>query len=202
MNLFDTSEQSPVPTSAPERERPGGRLVLVMLLGLALLLGGGYAAAYAGAGDKVPRGTTLSGVEIGGLEPAAAVSALEDGLADRAEAPIAVMVEGKNVRVSPEDVGLRVDSEESVRSAGGGTSWLPSRLWDYYTGGDDLEAVVEVDEAVMTAGLADLEEEVGTPAEDGAVAFRGGRARVKDPVVGRGLDTTAAAEALAGGVPG
>ena len=33
-----------------ERERAGGRVVVVLVLGLALLAGGGYAAAYAGAG--------------------------------------------------------------------------------------------------------------------------------------------------------
>ena len=101
MNLFDTSEQSPVTTTAPGRERAGGRLVLMVVLGLGLLLGGAYAAAYYNAGDKVPRGTTVSGVEVGGLTPADAATTLEQGLADRVAEPIAVGVGGDTVPVDP-----------------------------------------------------------------------------------------------------
>ena len=198
MNLFDTSEQSPVTTTAPGRERAGGRLVLMVVLGLGLLLGGAYAAAYYNAGDKVPRGTTVSGVEVGGLTPADAATTLEQGLADRVAEPIAVSVGGDTVPVDPAEAGLGVDHEASVAEAGGGTSWAPGRLWDYYTGGDDLEAVVTVDDAAMAEALTAIEEQAGTPARDGAVTFRGGRARIRDAVVGRGLDATAAAEALEG----
>ena len=37
-----------------------------MLLVLAVLLGGGYAAAYVSAQDKTPRGTERGGVNVGG----------------------------------------------------------------------------------------------------------------------------------------
>ena len=66
-----------------QRQLNTSPLVLLLLLGLALLFGGAYAAAYAGAGDKVPRDTTVAGVEVGGMTPDDAVAALEKGLADR-----------------------------------------------------------------------------------------------------------------------
>ena len=75
------------------RENEGGRVVLFLLLGLVVLFGGGYVAAYLAAGDNVPRGTTIAGVEVGGRSREAAVAALERGLAERSTAPIPVSVD-------------------------------------------------------------------------------------------------------------
>src|SRR3954468_7801181 len=131
------------------RERAGGRAVVVVLLGLLVLAGGAYAAAYYLAGDNVPRGTTVAGVEIGGQDRDAAEAALRASLAERAEQPLSVRVDGADHTVTPAEAGLSVDYAASVAAAGGGRSWEPSRLWDYYTGGDDLDAVVRVDDAAM-----------------------------------------------------
>ena len=182
-----------------ERERPGGTVVWVMLLVLALLLSGGYAAAYAAAGDDVPPGTTIADVEVGGRPPAEAVAALEAGLADRSDDAIQVEVEGQTLRVDPAEAGISVDYEESVAAAGGGQSWHPGRLWDHYTGGDDLGAVVDVDEAALDAYVRDLAQQVGTRARDGGVAFDGTRIDVTQPRTGRTLDAAATAEALVAG---
>ena len=122
-----------------ERERAGGRVVVVLVLVLALLAGGGYAAAYAGAGDNVPRGTTVAGIDIGGRSAGAAVARLVAELGPRASEPIELLVDGESVSLDPSTSGLGVDFQATVRQAGGGRSWDPARLWDYYTGGDDWE---------------------------------------------------------------
>ena len=70
----------------PQRERAGARVVLVMLLVLALMLGVGYLAAYAAAQDKTPRGTTVGDVPVGGQTLPDAAATLRSGLASRAEA--------------------------------------------------------------------------------------------------------------------
>jgi len=180
----------------PGREKPGGRVILLLLLGLALLFGGVYVAAYVGAGDKVPRGTTVAGVEVGGLTPEEAVRTLEEGLADRVDDPIEVVVDGESQSVNPADAGLVVDYEGSIAAAGGGQSWDPGRLWDYYTGGDDLPPVVDVDEAAMTASIDELAATIGTPARNGRVGFRDGRVVVGQPRTGESVDVDAALEAV------
>ncbi len=180
----------------PGREKPGGRVVLLLLLGLALLFGGAYAAAYVGAGDKVPRGTTEAGVDVGGLTPEEAVRTLEEGLADRVDDPIDVMFDGESQSVSPADAGLTVDYEGSIAAAGGGRSWDPGRLWDYYTGGDDLPPVVDVDEQAMTAAIDELAATIGTPARNGRVGFRDGRVEVAQPRTGETVDVDAARESV------
>src|ERR1700754_3611534 len=94
----------------PVRESAGGKVVLLMLLGLLVLGAGAYAAAYLAAGDKVPRGTTIAGVEVGGLRPAEAGAALRAGLANREDRPITVTDDdGDTVQLRPDEVGLSVD---------------------------------------------------------------------------------------------
>jgi vancomycin resistance protein YoaR len=180
----------------PGREKEGGRVVLLLLLGLALLFGGAYTAAYVGAGDKVPRGTTVAGVDVGGQTPEQAVRTLEDGLADRVDDPISVVVDGESLTVSPADAGLEVDYEASVEAAGGGQSWAPARLWDYYTDGDDLPAVLDVDDAALSAAVEELADAAGTPARNGRVDFSGGRIEVTEPRTGHELDEDAARDAI------
>ena len=102
----------------------------------------------------------------------------------------------ESVSLDPSTSGLGVDFQATVRQAGGGRSWDPARLWDYYTGGDDLEPVVVVDEAALGAALADLDEQVGSSPRDGRIRFVGGVVKVRDPRVGAGLDMEAAATAV------
>jgi vancomycin resistance protein YoaR len=167
------------------RETAGGRVVVVMLLALVLLVGGGYAAAAYAAGDQVPRGTTIAGVHVGGMSPAEARTALEDGLADRADEPITVSVDGRTRAVSPDEAGLAVDYAASIAAAGGERSWHPGRLWDYYAGGDDLEPVVTVAEDAMAATADDLDTWAGRPARDGDVRFTDGGVKVVEPRAGQ-----------------
>jgi vancomycin resistance protein YoaR len=171
-----------------ERERAGGRVVVVLVLALALLLGGGYAAAYALAGDDVARGTTVAGVDIGGRSRAEAVAALRRELRKAAQRPVTVTVEGRSVRVAPREAGLGVDYEASVAQAGSTRGWQPSRLWDHYAGGSELDAVLTEDPARMAAVVSRLDAAVGSPPRDGAVEFRDGRIEVTHARPGEGLD--------------
>ncbi len=185
--------------SSDAREGPGGRVVWVLLLVLVLLAGGGYYAAYAAAGNDVPRGTSVEGVAIGGRPPAAAVAALRAGLEERADDAIEVIVDGRTLRVDPAEAGISVDYEGSVAAAGGARSWHPATLWDHYTGGDDLAAELDVDQAALDDYVADLSDHVGREPRDGAVGFRGTGVDVTPPRTGRALDPEAAGEAIVSG---
>lgn len=179
-----------------EREREGGRVVVLLLVGLLILVGGGYAAAYAGAADNLPRGTTISGVHVGGMTPDEARAELEAELSERVDEPIPVTIDGERSSVTPRQAGLSVDYAASVEAAGAGRSWDPARLWDYYTGGDDLDAVVTVDEARMTATVERLVADAGVLPRDGAIRFKRGGVKVVDPVLGEEVDPEEARAAL------
>jgi len=64
--------------------------VLLVIAALAVLVAGGYAAAYLSAGEKVPRGTSVVGVNIGARTEADAAATLRDALAARTARPIAI----------------------------------------------------------------------------------------------------------------
>ena len=178
-------------------ENKGGKVVLLMVLGLALLFGGLYVAAYLAAGDKVPRGATVAGVEIGDRSAADAEEALREGLADREDR---ADHRRRRRRGGPRSSRTRPVSRStttaSVAAAGGEQSWSPGRLWDYWTGGDDLDAVVDVDDAAFEATLEGLAEQVGTPPTDGAIRFRDGDVVVTDPADGEEVDPDAARAAI------
>lgn len=181
---------------ADKSERAGGRAVVLVILGLALLVVGGWAAAYAVSGDKVPRGTSVAGVDIGGRTQADAARALEAGLADRVDEPIEVTVDGTTEEVAPADAGLSVDVDATVDAAGGGRSWKPARLWDYFTGGEDLDPVVETDDAAMAELVDSLGAEIGQEPVDGGLEFTATGVRRIEPRTGEGIDPDAAAAAL------
>lgn len=178
------------------REREGGRLVLLVIVGLFLLAGGGYTAAYLGAGDRIPRGVTVAGVDVGGHSPAEAVRLLRAGLADRVDTPITVRVDGRSAAVSPDRAGLSVDYVASVSAAGAEQSWDPHRLWDYYTDGADLDAVIGVAELPMRSTLQHLAEGLGRPARNGTVTFGERGISVVKPRPGEQVDPDAARAAI------
>ncbi len=180
------------------RDKAGAKVVIWLLLGLVVLFGGLYVAAHYAAGDKVPRNTTVSGVRIGGHPQHEAAQRLQAGLADKVAREIETTIDGRPVAVDPAAAGLRVDYDASVAEAGGEESWDPVRLWNYFTGGDDLEAVVTVDEATFNTYLTGLDQQHGAAARDGAVAFEGDRIATTRASTGRALDPSDTLAALRG----
>ncbi|HEX6874706.1 MAG TPA: VanW family protein [Nocardioidaceae bacterium] len=177
------------------------RAVSLLLVGPVALFGVLYLAGFALTGHKVPHGTTVAGVDIGGLEPAAAETALERELGPRAEAPIVLSAGGKRARIRPDSAGLAIDYEESVAQAGGGRSWSPARIWDYFAGGDDFDAVVKVDEDKLDAAVGKFADKVEKRPVEGRITFRDGAAHPRFPKVGKQLDLEAAASDVVDSYP-
>jgi len=170
--------------------------VLALVLGLGLLAGGGYAAAYLMAGDKVPVGTTVAGVDIGGRNVSAAERVLRAGLASRAETPFTVVINGRSQQVPPSQVGLSVDYAASVSTTGAGRSWRPSRLWRYFTDGSSHAPVVSLDQDRLARLLRRLDVSDGRTPTDGGVVFRHQTFTIQPPRPGLTLDPSAAGTAF------
>ena len=114
-------------------------------VGLVVLLGGAYAAAYLMAGDKVPANTTVEGVAIGGLHPADAEQRLRTELGARYEAAM-TMTDGKghSVELAPLESGLSLDYAGAVKAAGG-ASLNPVDVFKTLLGGVPTELPKNVD---------------------------------------------------------
>jgi vancomycin resistance protein YoaR len=180
-------------TDEPYNDR---RVIPWLLVGLIVLFGGVYVAGYFFTSDRVPRGTTISGVDIGGMRPAAAETALEEQLSETAAQPIPVVAGDVEARIRPAAAGLTVDVPASVEQAGGGRSWNPARMWDALTGGDRHEVVLAVDTAALEASLDGIAAEVETEPRDGRVVFRADAAVAREARPGQALDRAAAADAV------
>ncbi|GAA4130284.1 VanW family protein [Nocardioides fonticola] len=184
-----TSEET---VEKPRRERAGGAAVVVIVLVLALLGGGAYAAAYAYAGDGLPRDTRIADVDLGGLERDAAVDALRTGLADRLARPIAVRADGRTTELTAADLGLGVDLEASVEAAVRARSWRPQDLWDHYTAPVHPDPVFTVDDATYRAAIADLTADRSQQPVDATLTFTRRGVETTPAQQGRAVDPDAA----------
>ena len=109
-----TAYSSPSVTPAVSRGRG---------LRASLLIGGAVVAAVAIAyvlalvfvGGQTPRGTTVAGVEIGGLTHDEAVARLDDELSPQAD-EVVVSAEGKEHEFTAARMGLKFDSVATVDS--------------------------------------------------------------------------------------
>jgi vancomycin resistance protein YoaR len=184
----------------PAETEPGGRrrfrLIAIILAALLAAAALAWVAAYLVAGDKVPRGTTVAGVAVGGLSEDDAAQRLEEELGDRHDRVLEVTVGDSTSEVSPEEAGISIDYAASAAEAGARKSWSPAWLWRYATGGDEVAPVVDVDQDALAAYLSELSDDVREEPVEGAIRFKAKGVQVTDPVVGTELDTDGAREAL------
>jgi vancomycin resistance protein YoaR len=184
-------------SDAPYPYRTNDRRVIPWLLfGLAVIFGALYVACYWFTSDRIPRGTTVDGVSIGGMSPAAATAALRSDLDERVAAPIRVVANGQRTTIQPTKAGLSVDVPATVAAAGGGRSWDPVRMWEYFAGGNDEPPVVTVDRAALAAAVAAVAHRADVPATEGTVRFVGDQAVAKYPEKGTVVDRPAAVKAV------
>ncbi|WP_176451674.1 VanW family protein [Enemella dayhoffiae] len=160
---------APRPTRTPRR----GRIVTLVLVALAVILGGIYFAGYAMAGDRLPKNTSVDGIAIGGLTAAEAETKLATEYAPKAEQAFAVTVDGVRHEVKPADAGLTVDHHQTVLQAGAGKSLAPGHIWRVLTGGGPISPVVSTDQNKLTGAVGQLAGKVNRPAVDATVAFAG-----------------------------
>ena len=189
-------QEGPAAGTPATSDRRARRLVVRALLAVAALFVIAYGILFALAGDRVPRGTTVEGVAIGGLEPDAAEKRLQEALEPRTRTPIVFTADGTRHSVDPSDAGLSVDYAATVAKAGGGRSLMPTRLWKHYLGSPEVDTVIEVEETSMDAALSSLAEAFDVPAVEGSVTFEGGVATPVTPRDGRTVDADQAREAL------
>ena len=177
-------------------EREGGHAVVLIVLVVLVMGVGSWVTAYAGASGKVPRGTSVAGIDIGGRDRVAAVAALAHGLRLQGQAPISVSVGTVTAQVAPADAGLSVDYVATVAKALGPRSWDPRELWRYYVGGDQITPVINVDQGKMEALLSALDAQAGQPARDAGITLSGGQIALTQPQNGVQIDHDHARQAL------
>ena len=178
------AQNKPTKTSATKAKKskqatqPGKKRWSKGVLGFALTLvvaGGAYAGAQWFVSDKVARGTTVEGVEIGGLSTKDALAKLDQTLGGRVGEPMKFTAGELSTELVPADSGVSFSSTETIANLTDFT-WEPVTLWTHITGGSAIEPVVTVDQPKMDAALTSLASSLLTDPVDGTVGFEGTKA--------------------------
>jgi vancomycin resistance protein YoaR len=176
-------EGSPDGPGTPRGDRRRRRRMWWVLGGFVLLAATAYVALHQLATGRVPLGTQVAGVRIGGLTPADAETRLRDSFSGDLTRPLEFVHDDRTYEFIPSEAGVDVDWAASVRATGVHDSrWTPAALWGYFTGGRAHDPVLDVDAQRFTDALDDLTAKVGRPEVEGTVEFRDGR---PVPVYGR-----------------
>lgn len=167
---------------AEERARLGRRAAVggAALLGLLALA---WLAIGLWGGDRMPRGTSVAGVAVGGMGRDEAEARLDQDLGERAAREVRLTYADGRVRaVDLQAAGGRLDLGTTLDRASGGARFAPGRVRALVTGGDEISPSVRFDRTRLDATLDSLTEGLRRPAVEGTVRFRDGEAR---PVLGR-----------------
>ena len=163
--------------------------------GLVAAAGVLYLGLAWGGASAVPAGTHVLGVDIGGLEPAAAQARLETELAPRAAAAITVAAAEKSFPVNPAGAGLRFDAAATVEAARSG-SWSPGAVLGRFVGGREVPPVVTADTTKLTTAMRSVARAVDVAPADADVSVAGEGAELSSPSDGVKLDVEGASEAV------
>jgi len=170
--------------SSPRRR---WRLVLGVVVTL-VVLGGAYLGAYFYAGTTVPAGTTVLGIDIGGLTQQEAEDTLLAELRPIADAPMTLLVDRDSYPIVPSESGLNVDISATVRAAGVGSSDPVRLVGAIVSGGGPVDPIVVVDDEALADAVDQVADDADRDAVEGAVAFADGKVVATLPQDGRAVD--------------
>ncbi|RFU82921.1 hypothetical protein DY218_30460 [Streptomyces triticagri] len=178
--------------------------IAVAVSGAAVVAFGGlYLAGRLTQGDGIPEGTRVAGVDIGGLDSAAARERLTDEKGAAWASALKVRAGDRTASVSPAAAGLSVDIPATVDRAGVNSGNPFSVIGSLFSGTSEqqVDPVVRVDEDRARSALAATAKDVDRKSRDGAVTFRDGEAKAVQARTGQRLDVDGSVDALRDAYP-
>ncbi|MER7487040.1 VanW family protein [Streptomyces sp. NPDC126497] len=163
---------------------------------LAVGIGGLYLTGLLLTGGEIEAGTTVRGVDVGGLTREEAARKLERHLAAAGPHELAVRVGDRRGAVDPRQAGLTFDVRETLDRATSTGADPVGVIGGLFRSGGDIEPVVRVDEDKARTALGKLAKTLDQEVRDGAVSFAGGRVEQVAPRTGYALDVDAAVGSL------
>ncbi|WP_130780317.1 VanW family protein, partial [Cellulomonas biazotea] len=172
---------------------------LLVVVGILVVLGGAYVGASFALADRVPRGASVAGVDIGGLGSDEAVALLEESLADASTEPIPVQAQDVQSTLDPAAAGLEFDAQASVDALTGADLANPVRLWHQVVGMGERTPVTVVDEDALAGAVEALGASLVLAPVDGTIVFADGAAHSTEAVDGWELDAEGAVQVVRDG---
>ncbi len=177
------------------RQRSFRRIALrraAFLAACLLLLASLVGLAFAGSSARLAAGTSIAGVDVGGLTANAAIKVLSDRAAEVERVPITFTVAGKRFAVSASQLGVEADWRAAVTAAeDDGSGFGPvrgyKRLWIRLSGADIAPHVTAYDGATAYK-LEQIAQRVDVKSVDARLVRKGLSFSVIDGRSGRKLD--------------
>ncbi|WP_345347316.1 VanW family protein [Rhodococcus olei] len=195
----------PVPDAAPAADVPGPdatrprrRIVVGAIAGVVVAGAALYVADLAMSSDRVPRGVSVAGVDVGGMSHAAAETTLRAAIEPRAQQPVPVRAGDVTTEVVPAAAGLGVDWAATLDRAGSQPLNPITRLTSLFTH-RDVGVAATRDEAALAAAVEGLRPRTDRAPVEGTVVFEGATPVAVSPRQGQVLDAAGAQDALAAG---
>ena len=160
-----------------------------------------YGADLALASGEVPRGTTVAGVQVGGLDRAAAEQRLRTELTPRLSRAVQVRAGDAQASVDPAAAGLELDWSGTLDRAGDQPFNPFTRLLSLF-GSREVGTVTRTDSAKLTGAVEALRARTDHESTEGTVRFEGTDPVPVDPRPGQRLDVPGAVDALVAGWTG
>lgn len=195
-----TDQPPPLLFADEPRRTHDVRYGLLFLIGLAVIAVALYAVGFIVAGNKIPSGTTIAGIDVGGMTPDEATTALQAELAPRIEQPIRAVAAGRTYSLNPQRAGLAYDIDASISSALRGSSWDPRHMLAVVQGGGDIEPALVVNQAELNSALGRIASSVKRAPRDAGVSFVTGGPQVRFGALGQELDMRRAKAGLVAAV--
>ncbi|GAB2636160.1 VanW family protein [Prescottella soli] len=156
-----------------------------------------YAVDWVVSADRVPRGVTVAGVDIGGQSSAAAEETLRAALGPRVDRPVPVRAGSTDSELVPAQAGVGVDWAATVDRAGEQPINPFTRLASLFAD-HEIGVVSTVDDAALTSAMGGVQQETDRAPREGNVLFEGARVVPVAPLPGQSLEVDAAKNTFVG----
>jgi vancomycin resistance protein YoaR len=168
--------------------------VLASVAAVLVLVGAAYGLDRLGHRNEIMRGVSVRGVDLGGMDEAAAIDQLAAIESDLNAVPITVEVGGQTFTLVGDDVGFRLDLDAAYRSAfelgRQGSALTQMRWWaGHLFGSEEVPITGGVDPESVRQLVAFYEEEaLDAPPFDGDIEVDGTTPVAVYPRVGQGIN--------------
>jgi EmrB/QacA subfamily drug resistance transporter len=182
-----------------QRRRSPWHRVAVACAAMLVVLATGYGGSLLYAGPGVLRGTTVHGVDIGGLQPPEAEQKLERDLGPAANALIPLQAGNQKLTIDPRAAGLGIDARATVASTAR-RSFNPVQLVDILLHAPrQLDIRTTSDGARLNSTLTQLDRQIHRNPRDGTILFTAGTPQAIESQDGQSLDIPRAVSVVQAG---
>ncbi|MGN6060768.1 VanW family protein [Corynebacterium striatum] len=166
----------------------GWRITLGVIVGLLLIAGIAYTWDVIANQGKVPRATSVGGVDISSMERTPAVEKLERELGDVETKPVNVTSGEKSSQLVPAESGLTLNYQKAVDGIPDASYNPVTRLFSFVKATKEIPVAVDIDDTALDGALERVKNELSFAPKDGMLELNNGQLKVTKPVLGQTVE--------------